>query len=64
LERIDRNLGVIPLDHEGDSIELESVFTVLLSPEQPMEPEALLDAIADAREGASLGSPVIVRATP
>jgi diguanylate cyclase (GGDEF)-like protein len=64
LERIDRSLGIIPLDHEGDSIVLESVFTVLLSPEQPMQPEILLDLIADAREGATLGVPAIVRAEP
>jgi diguanylate cyclase len=62
LERIDRALGVIPLDHEGDSIDLVAAFTVLLSPEEPMEPEALLDAVATARESASVGSPAIVTA--
>lgn len=63
LERIDRSLGVIPLDTGEGSIDLESVFTVLLSPEEPMEPETLLDAIADAREQARPGAPAIVQAS-
>lgn len=64
LERIDRALGVIPLDHDGDSIDLVAVFTVLLSPDQPMGAEALLDAVATARESAAIGAPAIVKAAP
>jgi diguanylate cyclase (GGDEF)-like protein len=62
IERIDRNLGVIPMGREGDSIALDSVFTVLLNPDEPMAPEEILDAVTVARESASLGSPAIVRA--
>ena len=61
LERIDRSLGVIPSSEETEAIDLEAVFTVLLSPEQAMEPEVLLDALTEAREQAALGSPVITR---
>jgi len=60
LERIDRSLGVIPLEGDKESIPLDTAFTVLLSPAEPMEPEELLDRVAAAREGAAVGSTVIV----
>lgn len=61
LSRIESGLGVMPYETTDGLIDLEPAFALLLSPEDPMEPEPVLDAIAAARENSLPGSPSIIR---
>lgn len=63
LGRIGSSIGLLPYETDEGPIDLEPVFTVLLNPESPVEPETLLDSVAEARAGAAPGAPSIVRSS-
>jgi GGDEF domain-containing protein len=61
LSRIESGFDAIPYETTDGRIDLKPAYTVLLSPEDPMEPEPVLDAIDAARENSLPGSPSIIR---
>lgn len=61
LDRVSGSIGVLPYESDHGPLDLTPTFTVVLNPAEPVEPEAMLDAIASARSSAAPGSPAIVR---